>query len=235
MNIGGRSILIRKRTAVWLHNDGERVSSDRIFCVRSKQPNETDSLSKLTCSSPCSTKVQQNTPISFDHIVVGDFCVFNTGTAPKIGKALQFIKYDINGKKIQYNGNYATVGDNYGLLCTWYTVNSMTRQCVMTETSNEYVSIKEYKGTLTTECIEKDTNQTAKQLGFTPTLLSVPNKFTITLECNNFITFICTSSENSLPPPTASLPTPTTNDAPITIPDDDSKCKHTKKYLDSNW
>ena len=97
VNIGNRSILIRKRTAVWPHNDGERVSSDRIFRV---QPNEMDKPSKLTCNSTCSTEVQQNTPICIDHIVVGDFCVFKTGTVPKIGKALQFIKYDINGKKI---------------------------------------------------------------------------------------------------------------------------------------
>ena len=34
---------IRKTTAVWLFQEGERVSSDRLFRVRAKQPFNTDS------------------------------------------------------------------------------------------------------------------------------------------------------------------------------------------------
>ena len=45
--VEGRSIFIGKKTAVWLLNDGERVSSDRMFRVRSQQPNESNQTIKL--------------------------------------------------------------------------------------------------------------------------------------------------------------------------------------------
>lgn len=38
VTIGGRYVFIRKSTAVWLFQEGERVSSDRLFQVRAKQP-----------------------------------------------------------------------------------------------------------------------------------------------------------------------------------------------------
>ena len=36
----GKTLFINKTTAVWLLQEGERVSSDRLFCVRSTQPFE---------------------------------------------------------------------------------------------------------------------------------------------------------------------------------------------------
>jgi hypothetical protein len=41
MKSGDKEVKIRKRTAVWLFNDCERVSADRLFRVREKQPTET--------------------------------------------------------------------------------------------------------------------------------------------------------------------------------------------------
>ena len=39
---GQSTILIRKTTAVWLFQESERVSSDRLFRVRDKQPFSSD-------------------------------------------------------------------------------------------------------------------------------------------------------------------------------------------------
>ena len=41
-------LYIHKTTAVWLHQETERVSSDRLICVRSKQPFSTDSKTAKT-------------------------------------------------------------------------------------------------------------------------------------------------------------------------------------------
>ena len=42
--VNGRSLYIRKTTAVWLLQEGERVSTDRLFRVRNKQPFSSDNL-----------------------------------------------------------------------------------------------------------------------------------------------------------------------------------------------
>ena len=187
--VEGRSIFIRKKTAVWLLNDGERVSSDRIFRVRSKQPNESKETIKL---STIMSDPVENKPIVSNHVVIGDFCVFYDGTVPKIGKVLQFLKYDIKGKKINYRANYATVGDNFKLLCTWYTIDTKSRQCHMTTTENMYIPIDYYKFTLTMECIENLVQD--KELGFIPTLLSLTNEFKVTPECMKYIDSACDKS-----------------------------------------
>ena len=40
VKLGGRNVYIRKTTAIWLFQDTERVSSDRIFRVRATQPGQ---------------------------------------------------------------------------------------------------------------------------------------------------------------------------------------------------
>ena len=70
--VEGRSIFIGKKTAVWLLNDGERVSSDRMFRVRSQQPNESNQTIKL---STIMSDPVENKPLVSNHVVIGDFCV----------------------------------------------------------------------------------------------------------------------------------------------------------------
>ncbi len=65
----GKDYFINKTTAVWLLQEGERVSSDRLFRVRSKQPYSNGSLKNV--SHPVS-----NQPSQCEHILVGDVCVF---------------------------------------------------------------------------------------------------------------------------------------------------------------
>ena len=65
----GQSIFICKTTAVWLLQEGERVSTDRLFRVRHKQPYSTDIYASTTSASTSTT------------------CTSTTTSAYNIGKA----------------------------------------------------------------------------------------------------------------------------------------------------
>ena len=52
----GQNIFIRKTTAVWLLQEGERVSTDRLFRVRQKQPYSTN----VYCCTNTSTNSTNN-------------------------------------------------------------------------------------------------------------------------------------------------------------------------------
>lgn len=62
----GHTMYIRKSTAVWLFNEGERVSSDRLFRVRDTQPFTTTDLVALR------THHQLN---AAEYINIGDICI----------------------------------------------------------------------------------------------------------------------------------------------------------------
>ena len=214
----GKEVLIRKRTAVWLFNDTEHVSSDRLFRVRANfNENGTNKHSDSVIM-----KENTKTPVVSEYIVVGDVCVFICDGMPKVGKVLQFTKYDTKGKKISYKCQYAMVSDRFGVLCTWYTIDKK-QVCVMEQTSKEYTPIDTYIGTLTFDCLDFKTEQKDKQLGFTPTLISLPAKFCITLECFEFIQSTISSSANKssspsslVPPAASSLTTPISTSTPPT-------------------
>ena len=67
----GEPIYIRKTTLIWLLQEGERMSSDRLFRVRAKQPYNTST--KLLLPS---TNVDSSIPTVNDDIKLGDFYVF---------------------------------------------------------------------------------------------------------------------------------------------------------------
>lgn len=84
-NPNQRNIFIRPQTAVWLFQEGERVSSDRLFRVRCKQPYcTTTSLVKQTVNSEAAQPIVSST------VQIGELQV-NGGW--KIGRVLQFSKY----------------------------------------------------------------------------------------------------------------------------------------------
>ena len=58
---------INKTTAVWLFSEGERVSSDRLFRERAKQPYSSGRNSSRVLEAPARV---------CDHVTVGDLCVF---------------------------------------------------------------------------------------------------------------------------------------------------------------
>ena len=65
----GKDYFINKTTVVWLLQEGEKVSSNCLFRVRSKQPYLNDSMKSI--HHPVS-----NEPSHCDEIAVGDLCVF---------------------------------------------------------------------------------------------------------------------------------------------------------------
>ena len=77
-----RTVYIRKTTAVWLLQEGERVSSDQLFRVRSKQPYVSQS-SNLTLSRNIDGNPQVSTSVS-----LGDLCAFKDGEKWRIGRVL---------------------------------------------------------------------------------------------------------------------------------------------------
>ena len=72
---GQRSVYINKTTVVWLLQEGERVSADRLFRVRNKQPFSSSS-DKPVCSSSDLSDNSSN-PVVSETLSVGDICVFH--------------------------------------------------------------------------------------------------------------------------------------------------------------
>ena len=94
--LGKENIYIRKRTAVWLLQDTERLSADRLFRVRAKQP---FSEKKLYHKNLCD--IEQRLPVVAEYVVIGDLCAFNLESKKiSIGRVLQFIKYDNKNKEL---------------------------------------------------------------------------------------------------------------------------------------
>ena len=86
VNQNGRVCHIRKTTAAWLFQECERVSTDRLFRVRSKQPYSSNKIDPLSTKSSCP---QVSTlPTKLQSIQIGDICVFNKQIKWKIGKQL---------------------------------------------------------------------------------------------------------------------------------------------------
>ena len=83
VNQNGKKFYIHKTTAIWLLQESELVSTDRLFRVRAKQPNMNYSQSSHYHSSLV--------PIKDNILEISDICVFKPeGKSWKIGKLLQF-------------------------------------------------------------------------------------------------------------------------------------------------
>ena len=86
----GETKYIRKSTVVWLHNEGERVSTDRLFRALTTQP--FSGYDNPTCKATSSNQGL----IQSEMISVGNMCIFIVNEATKefdIGKVLQFAYY----------------------------------------------------------------------------------------------------------------------------------------------
>ena len=95
-----KRVHIHKSMAIWLFQDSERLSTDRIFRVRAKQPYESqDPLHPMpTCIGHNSTQ-----PTVSEYILVGDICAFRGTDNSKIGRVLQFARSN-KGKPVSYHG-----------------------------------------------------------------------------------------------------------------------------------
>lgn len=112
-----KDLFIHKTTAVWLLQEGERVSSDRLFRVREKQPLVKNHDPKVCHFSGVN-------PVVCNTIEVGNICVFKNAESWRIGKVLQFSYYKEKTKKSQqYSGNVVDLSKNFehiGVLCSWF-------------------------------------------------------------------------------------------------------------------
>ena len=88
----GKSVFIHKTTAVWLLQEEERVSADRLFRVRAKQPFATE---VKQCVSRLGVK-----PLVCSTINLGDICAFKLSDKEwKLGRVLQFSYFKEKTKK----------------------------------------------------------------------------------------------------------------------------------------
>ena len=193
-------IYVRKSTIVWLLQESEWVSTDRLFRVREKQPEIKQENKKSSIISHKSSVL----PIVSDYIVLGDVCVFKIQSynQPRIGRILQFKRF---GKIATCKGNYIPVpkhAGEYQLLCTWYELNDnniWVRSTIMSSTMyNNYLC------TLTTECLAQDSHQEAEAiLPFLQTLLSIQDTFQLTASCMLFINEQYYQKSSQIPLPTS--------------------------------
>ena len=80
-----RTVFIRKTTAVWLLQESEHVSSDRLFRVRSKQPYSSESNKLLLSTENINENLHVSTLVS-----LGELCAFMDKDNYKLGRVLQF-------------------------------------------------------------------------------------------------------------------------------------------------
>jgi len=157
MHSGG-PIYIRKTTIIWLLQEGERVSSDRLFRVRAKQP--------YNCSTKLllpSTHIDSSIPQVNDTIKLGDFCFFRD----KLVSGISIVRVDQfskNKEKLkrdrQVKENKVSIRSNIGALCSWFTCTSTSNeQRTFTYTNDrvvDYVQISQaYICTLFEGCFSK--------------------------------------------------------------------------------
>ena len=120
INHKGETIYVRKSTIVWLLQEGERVSIDRLIRVKVKQPY---SSSDKQLSSKNLNEINCKLPQIRDNVELGDLCVFVEETNGwLIGKIMQFARYK---EKLKSNRQYKSTSapvtsDSVGVLCSWF-------------------------------------------------------------------------------------------------------------------
>ena len=85
--IKGHTFMVRKTTAIWLFQESERVSADRLFRVRDKQP-------FATSTSKAPDIPNYTLAKALPVIQVGELCVMKVSNSWKLGRVLQFAKRD---------------------------------------------------------------------------------------------------------------------------------------------
>lgn len=146
----GKVMHIHKTTVVWLFQEGERVSADRLFRVRGNQPYSSQQVGAIAC---------RDTQIPGVHSTVhtGEICVFTDPVKSwKVGRIVQFAYYKETTKKLkQYPGNSASLTDDIGVLCSWYVASESNPARFSVGISDEahvYCGITSYLCTLTHGC-----------------------------------------------------------------------------------
>ena len=154
---GQRTVYVNKTTVVWLLQEAERVSADRLFHVRNKQPFSSSSSDK-SCPSDNST----NHVAVSETLSVGDICVFKiSSTQWKLGRVLNFSYYLEKTKSSQqYTKTSYSFADKskkaVGVLCSWYVPVEISSKFTLAENcvSHKFISVQLYICTLCSGCFE---------------------------------------------------------------------------------
>ena len=137
-------------------------------------------------------------------VVVGDLCAFVASVGRfKIGRVMQFLKYDKNNKELQYKGNYADIVGKFGVLCTWYKASDDQFVYTMSNTSSlDYQPLNSYICTLTPNCIFQNPPDSAiKSYNpcFKPSIISAEKQFILTEEALQHISTLLKEKAKPLP------------------------------------
>lgn len=104
--LGNKSVYIHKTTAVWLLQEGERVSTDHLFRVRAKQPFSTE-----VCRQ--NPKSSDSKPTIIDTVSIGDVCAFKEGEHHwRLGRVLNFVSLM---RKLKRQGNLQEISLHFHL------------------------------------------------------------------------------------------------------------------------
>lgn len=156
----GKQIFIHKVTAVWLFQEGERVSSDRLFIVRSKQPHSHEPYKALNVTSE---QIDNKTPMVCETIQIGDVCVFSENEEEwKLGRVVKFAFYKERTKTAQQctstSINLTAIPNRIGIMCSWFSsTETEGRFSVGTcEEAHVYLPATSYVCTLPPSCFQGD-------------------------------------------------------------------------------
>jgi len=156
-----QSVFIRKTTVVWLLQESEFVSNDRLFRVRAKQPH-----SCIRFNPNVTEDNQSHLPTVKNFVQIGDMCAFKSAKFWRIGRILQFARPGSKRKNTkkpktlsqpvftqQFNGYMVNVTENVGVLCTWYVqIQTSVKFELSKAHKSEYISLSLYKCTLGIGC-----------------------------------------------------------------------------------
>ena len=178
----GESIFVKKSTLAWLFQEGERVSSDRLFRVRNIQPYST-SVQRIP-SKIVDTNADLHVPIVQESVMLGSICAFidPSGTAGwSLGRILQFSHYQKKLKRDrQFKKSDAPITSSVGILCTWFRHPAPDEDnckfVMVHEESYNYIPLCEsYICTLTMGCFQqiKGTAISSSSIGPIPEITAV--------------------------------------------------------------
>ena len=149
VSVKDKTFSIRKTTAIWLLQENERVSSDRLFRVREKQPYSSSSLT--------TTPVSFTAPSVSEKAHIGDLCVFKVGLEWQLGRILQLSRYNAETRKYDkpFYDQSVEVTKHVGVMCSWYQLSPGTKSTfeLSKNSTIDYHSLESYVCTLPESCI----------------------------------------------------------------------------------
>ena len=195
----GKTVYIRKSTALWLFQEHERVSGDRLFRVRLIQPNSSESQTNV-----CKTNLNADTlPVKHATVRVGEVCVFQkkNQTEWTMGKVLHFFYHTGKSNKAQQckqsSLHVDSNKDSILVVCSlfqWHPPLSLQTYVLSADHSMPTASsfrLNEYAFTLSEKCFAILQTEAVTAI---PSMM-VQNSLCIDLACAKYVTLTNESSQ----------------------------------------